>query len=411
MGTSRVRSETFETKYIDSDISVSWPPGSISYHLKQYEGSKRMTDIVDANFSSRRSNGEVFNNPLEYHVESVEALESEVTYRLDWPSSGDWAQGNGPGFHLTAATLNGWAIYMQAVNEAQEPEDYTDVVKQRCLARVDSTPYEFAEDLGELRETLQLIRSPLATLNEVTYILRRNRREIDMYKPVADRAAALAKLWKEYSFAAAPLVHSAMKAWEAFVDKDKTRPARRTAHGRQSSPLTENMVIRESLSGDFYYFKKESIRSSEFHASIYYEVTNPIFDWRFKLGLRTKDIPVTIWELFPLTFMVDRLVNIKNAIAGLIALSDPDVKILAASVTARKHQFHTQSLVERRNPYGIMTCAITNPDKVQYMYFDMTRSVWVPNVLDAMPEFTPRFLVSDITKITDLVALIISRLL
>jgi hypothetical protein len=142
------------------------------------------------------------------------------------------------------------------------------------------------------------------------------------------------------------------------------------------------------------------------HASILYEVSNPLVDWKFKLGLRFKDLPTTGWELLPLSFMVDRLLDIRSFFAGAINILDPQVTFLAGSYSVKNLDQHTVSLTERQ--YSGWTHEITKPDFIQFEIFHMERLLWNPQFFDTIPSFTPGGLVKDLTSILDLLAILAS---
>jgi len=386
--------------------------------------TKQMTDIVTPGFHQKVRDGEVINNPCNLKVEEW-YCEGQENSRLRYSHVSDnyanktiKEEGN----------LSAWLIvdlnyqpYQYSVNQAPQPSfDVDGQAKSFCLANVDSTPYEFAEDIGELRETLTLLRNPLTAIRDLAKVYKRRRKAIRdnpkfKEKPQAE-AKALADLWNQYRFAFAPLIRSIMNACEAWDNRDRLkRPSRRSAHGYSHNSESAQSGVRKlaPLAADAYWSFSD-IRKVDAHATIYYEVSNPLANWQFALGLRLKDIPKTMWQLFPLSFMVDRLYNLSNAIAGLsnLILSSYTVSILAASLTKRWDATRTVSLTALTwSTSEYIFELYGTPDSMVFHEFEYDRQEWTPEVWDSFPPFTGGGLTDSVTKTIDLVALTLSRLL
>lgn len=379
-----------------------------------------MTDYVTPGYHKRIRDGEVINNPCDYVVETRENSKDKTFYHYYPTGYPDqwWKLKSG---NLTARFLTG--PYTPALfdrNMAPAPTfDVDSQAKSFALANVDSTPYEFGEDIGELRETINFLKNPVKSISDLTKVYKRRKNAIKRNPKFKERpdleAKALADLWNTYSFAAAPLLRSILNACEAYDNRhDLKRPKRRSAHG--FSKNKERLDVEHPMApGIDYYvtFKKLQVKRVEAHAAIFYEVSNPLTDWQFALGLRLKDIPRTMWQLFPLSFMVDRLYNLSNAIAGAanLVLSSYTVSILAASLTHRDQEEHTMSLIEIGSALNTTVFTLNTPDHVKWTKFTYKREIWSPELWDVFPPFTGKGLTNSITKTIDLIALTISRLL
>jgi len=417
----RTRSRVLvEPKTLDTNY-VSWNFQNQPYVCVSEGKAEEMTDWVVPGYHKLIKDGEVINNPCNYTVTSWEAEASDVYY-CHWPTStpAEWWKldsGNLTLRHLMKGfTFNLWdKPYLPLPSF-----DTASASKTKCLADVDSTPYEFFEDLAEVRETIEFLRNPLQGLADLSKVYKKRKRNIerrgDSYNPKWDRKAeakALASLWNQYQFAAAPLVRSCLTALEAWNERENLRrPKRRSAHGYSRSRDTGWQLWQKLAQfSECFEYRRDDASEVFSHATIYYEVDNPLMDWKFALGLRLKDVPTTMWQIMPLSFMVDRLVNVQHAIAGLINLHDPSVTFLAASLTRRYTQEWTISLERKWHPFGTMTFAINRPDKVNFLKFTYDRDLWTPSVRDTIPPVTWDGLTSDIVKTTDLIALTLSFIL
>jgi len=176
-----------------------------------------------------------------------------------------------------------------------------------------------------------------------------------------------------------------------------------SAHGHDSAGVSN--TCEETVNDST--FNLGHSRDTSIHAQILYTVTNPLDNVRWKLGLRTRDIPHTLWQLLPYSFMVDRVVNVSDLISGFTALTDPDVHILSGSITERTEDINTVQIVDRQNPTFTFSFAADIYEEKQFSY---GRSPWRPSVFDTVPNIDVRNLVNTATKMTDLAALILQRL-
>jgi len=393
------------------------PPGTLYSYLWSDSLYRKFSDYVDESFHARSRAGEVFNNPCALILQSVTCSSGEdstyVRQKVSAPAQTvTKTVGNFTtyGYLRSAAPIQS-QMHLYALPVPRESECES-ICKQHAVAHIDQTPYEFFEDLAEIRETLQFLRNPIKSLANLAKAYKISKRKLTK-KSVKHEAKALADLWNTYRFAAAPLVRSIMTALEAYNERDiPMRTKRRSAHGKCLF-TSDDAQSDTQYKGAYEEFKYSIARTAEIagHASILYEVDNPLDNWSFRLGLRLKDIPVTAWEVVPLSFMVDRIVNIKQAIAGLTNLLDPTVSILAASYTTKITQSNKCSLTDIVWADGSYNVTITNPDYVEHKNFYYTREVWSPTVSDTFPTFTPGGLVKDFSSTLDLLAITVSRFL
>lgn len=375
------------------------------------------TDIVDENFHARRMSGEVFNNPCTITVSRKRHSDNMGICRWYWNQAPDMeyvimTQGNLTEFMVSGTIFSNW-------NVPTPNPVLSDPVKQAkhfCLSHVDSTPYEFFEDLAEIRETIEFLRAPLHSIRSLHRAFKRKMREARRIRDIQERANAIGNVWKQYRFALAPLIRSIMSAWEALANfEDLERPKRRTAHGfaeDTADPNSESIFTFFPLLGEYryHYFDKLSTKMVEAHAAIYYEVTNPIVDWKFALGLRLKDVPVTAWEVIPLSFMVDRLFHVKNMLTGLINIVDPTVTFLAGSVTTKTTESAVLTGTNMSSSHGLVTYDFQSSDSITFDEFEYKRDIWSPSFFDTIPSLTWKNVVKDITSILDLLSIVIGKL-
>jgi len=282
------------------------------------------------------------------------------------------------------------------------PNDVTkaDVAKHKALAGVDGAPYEAIEDIGELKETLAFLKSPLQALHDASDEFNKLA-WIEAHKRAIPIARALAGLWLTWRFVITPLYRSVDSILEQ-LGTDIVRLSRENSHGY--AKLNDTRLV-ETAQGiiDWQCHVTDTL---EYHASILYEVKNPVGDWRYQYGLRWKDVPKGLWQLMPLSFLIDRMVSISGFLGGLSAMMDPDVTILAGSVTYRAKRVCKTRLIAIHSP--LVQDLVGNESEAEK--FAYVRDRWTPSFSDTFPPLHLGGLVDSLTKATDVIAIIVSNL-
>lgn len=371
-----------------------------------YKSDEVIDDYVVPNFQAQIRAGNIINNPMTYVKDTLSptlggvfnVLQNGVRYEL--------RSGSNPS-SMTEGMYKALGSYPQYqgtyVDPPLRPEAaMIDSAKFKALSYLDKTPYSFAEDVAEMRDTARFLKNPFSSLRQLGKEFQKDLKTSSKKSKTKDRAQLIADAWTEYRFAASPLVRSANDALESIFQHTR-RPPRRTARG-----ITEfKDSLESSIQGTAYVWDRSWEIESVEKAGILYEVTNPVNDWRFKYGLRFKDIPETMWAIMPYSFMVDRVSNISGAIRGFTNFIDPRVKILAAWSTEKSTYRKSLSFIDYVSA-GVTEKTIT-PDRYWVEQFIYNRQPWSPSVLDIKPGFNLGGLTEDLTKTADLAALILQR--
>lgn len=365
-------------------------------------GSEIIEDFVTPGFRKRIAQGEIINNPCTYSKVSYEVLGSSIMRFDNIMNPDDWNLYDGGCETARRASHSLPSAQLRDI-EAE--------CKVRAIAQMDKTPYAFGEDIGEIRETINFIRNPLKSMHDLSKTIRDTARK-NAVTNATDYAVALAGAWSAGRFALLPLLRSILDAIEAFnenVTTDKRDLSTRLSARGFSSDEDHYSDTDEQQVGSFYYTSNRTrFVNVSGHAVILYEVTNPAAAWRFNLGLRNKDIPVTLWQLFPLSFMVDRLLDISTAIQASVNILDPSLVIRAGSYTLKEDKVETYHTNEV-DASPVYTGSIDGGQEI-ISSFTYDRNVWKPSPSDVHVAFDKGGLVEDAIKTTDLIAIIINLL-
>lgn len=318
---------------------------------------RNMYDHVTPAFKEMSAAGLIINNP----VSSKKCTFSKVA-STGWghmhpaadPAIAIWKG-------VATYALGGWA----GVLGFSEPppivptEGLITAAVTKAMANVNKPVVQGLAFLGELQDTINLLRNPFAAL---TKFFRKPLSFNRKYGKVSsggnrhgygystawqiNRNAAIGAIASQYlafQFGVKPLMHDIEGIVEALVFRHP-EVLRQTARGKMvdsrsswsdgyatsgfveaamRTTLDEEVTVR---AGVLYAFKGESATSA--------------------LGVRLSDIPAAAWELLPWSFVIDWFVNVGDVVAGLTAMCTND--LLTQWVTISRKQTLTRLVTSSR---------------------------------------------------------------
>jgi hypothetical protein len=357
-----------------------------------------MTDYVTPNWRERISNGEILMFPCTYQLTTSDCGGGSYTSVKD---------ADGSKYYTSGGSVTRYQSSLSSVVPLTFTPDWSSLrsnATSQCIAAIDRTPYDFAEDLLELRETLSYIKLILGRIVDIctsfASSLGRSGSSVSVY--------GIADAYLEFRFALSPLIRTIYQVLEAFSKGSKTYTGRRKARGYSNEDSNSMDDTRYYWSGSVYdSFHRTLTATAECKAMVLYEVTNPIQDWRHSFGLRDKDLAVGLWKVAKLSFLVDRLFNVSNIIRGLLNLADPKVRILTGCLVQKYRTTTTLCFTAQVNPGWTVTVF---GDTITDVNGGFERIPWAPNLLDTIPAVNWHNLVGDVTSVLDLLALSIQWL-
>ena len=406
---SRVRSRS-EPNGTEDVVRTGYAAGTLGTYMVTSK-SESMVDVVTPGYRQKIAAGGIVNNDCEYT--KVETLSEGTGQKVSGLTSGTSKDNTvvGP---ITRYYIG--AVVNTSDLQVEQP-DRMSQAKFMALSNVDSTPYSFGEDLGEMRKTLEFLKNPLKSIFGMTKSMQRDlRRDFRQKTPrtrkqaaeyALNRAESMSDIYLSYRFGLSPLVRSAHDAIEALSYKVANSPERRTARGFANWSHSDSGTGTVTSSGNTDTYSKGYDISKKWRASILYEVSNPSFKWQRDLGLRGKDLPHTLWQLMPYSFMVDRVVDVSSAIRGLANLADPNVRILAASVVIKKDEQSWHQMTNRKTSGWHHEVVGEKRINKEFVY---KRITYRPSFADTLPPINFGGLTDTATKLADLTTIIIKNL-
>jgi hypothetical protein len=127
------------------------------------------------------------------------------------------------------------------------------------------------------------------------------------------------------------------------------------------------------------------------------------------LGLRGQDFPGLVWELAPLSFVVDRIVNIKRFLDVASAMTFGTASIRGGCVVTKISDKKSWTLVDLPVS-GIYTFSPRDYPPYTEIDFSYQRVKWEASITDAAPRLKPLGVIDSAHKLADTASLILSYL-
>lgn len=214
---------------------------------------------------------------------------------------------------------------------------------QKCYAKANDSLATVYVTLGELTETLAMLRNPLASLRKFLKVIYK--------KKNANTMGDLGKFWKdqwlEYRYGIMPLIFEIQGIRNAFETKSG-RIFQSKASVRRNLGTTTSFYNHSDVGLDIQV-KYERTLITKVSTGLYF---NPIPIDRF--GANVTQLLPAIWELVPGSFIVNWLVDVDTWINGLMAATR--VHPFAGFVTTKQSVVIKGSVVKITGRYA--NCAI-----------------------------------------------------
>jgi hypothetical protein len=414
-----------DSRIITSALSTTGSTLS-SISTKNVTSFETMTDFLTPGWRNPdRSSFPI--NPLTYACSSdTESPKNLVFSVFNFPN---WVRVNG----LSAQFLTtAWNIsWPQVVLNGYDLTFLTNLAKNEALGKMDNPEYSFAEPLAEVRQTLQLIRNPLRSLKRLLNSFNRKAEPIRTAagnrRSAVNRSKALSDLWLSYSVGARPLVRTTSDAIDSFARRaiEKRFPTFRRATDTQE--FTGTGFSKATVNSAFPYSGGYTVQSwthtrnqnrflrANITAGLYYRSLDENTTASY-LGLRARDIPELAWDLFPLSFLVDRLYNVKRFLSVSSKLLSSKVRMQGGWVSIRVSDRYTRSIndifANGVNIYNnTYKCRPTETSKWTREEFIYSRSKWNPTAFDALPPTRAGRLLGSLSSTSDAVSILIGKIL
>ncbi len=220
----------------------------------------------------------------------------------------------------------------------RKPADHTDdstldafmaTADNAALARVVSKARDAQSKLqtgvvvGEIRETLRMIRSPAKALRRGLSSFMRDAKKVSRkkFKTKKQRQHAFSETWLEHQFGWAPLVSDIMDANTQLQRIGEANYSNiKRVKGTAYTP--EKLIVSAPVSGSLanctlsYTREEVCYGSARYIAGVRVKVKEPLTINPQVLGFIPSTIVPTVWELVPWSFLIDYFTNIGQVLSA-----------------------------------------------------------------------------------------------
>jgi len=312
------------TRFTDSRVTGHYsytdynPNGSSSggggsgYDRKGSGDYKYISDVSTPNYARRKAAGEVIMNPVTIMTEN----------RVSTPVS--WSFGNHPVWG-TRTFSGDLALYVGKTNASIRPSWYTvDVGRAKteainnAFAKAYSSDAQLLVTMAEAKKTLDMLRNPFGTARElidkINWLYGRKLQGLSDTRKAWDAAQAFASAWNEYRFGWKPVLYDIQNIQKAYASAvSSVQPERLVFRAGSKLQYNNSGAYNPTVPGltscqTDYSFACETKVSAGVIISIspgsnYHSAAN-------RFGLSLNNVPASIWELVPYSFVVDRFVRV-----------------------------------------------------------------------------------------------------
>lgn len=319
-----------------------------------------------------------------------------------------------------------WFLTEGGVYSGKKPElDFVTLIptlpelKLKALSSIDKTPYQFGEDVAEIKGTVDLLKNPLGAISDANRFFDKSLKRVLNGKSIIYKLPStpgkvirtVPQLWLMARFVYGNLGHLVNSSMAALQERNRVRPTQRKASSgdfvvvidrKQESTFTLTYAGTRVAT----FRKKDSVKRLQ-RVGLRYHDSSPLKSAFDDLGLRIKDIPVTTWQVMPTSWFIDRFIDVSAGIKAVTNLLDPDISIIDGFESTHDFSVSEISLVSVVNPgwtYSISSNVIHLTSE------RISRNRWVPSLSDTIPRANISTFNTDATSIVDEAALVIGKI-
>lgn len=281
--------------------------------------------------------------------------------------------------HLGAMLLQTAASRILASNPLSAVSQLQNQVLNRAYAKTAEALAGIGEDLGEIRETFNMMRNPADSLKkflngDVGRKLNRLQRPSFWSGPngVAAGTRALTDLWLEFKLGLLPFVKT-IEALLKLADERAKRAGVNRIMRKRSTLSTESTSSIEDVYAYYgiqYLLNIEMVHKIRVNASVMYRLNRPV-SLMDDLGLSAPHLPETIWALTSRSFLVDWFLDVSSYIAA--HSSSLSVEVLGHSIGTRSSRSLRASGSTKWTKSGVTSTGMI-PDLGEYEVEEYART-------------------------------------
>lgn len=336
----RIRtSRSFKTTNASGAVSIDGP-----YTVDYVGETKDTLDVPHHDFKRRKKAGEIMVGPFHLNRRRRIMIPSFVEY--DQPEYGAGVRTRFEGDLVFGGENEAeYDTPLQYISE-QEMRWLEGSALIKAMNKVKSSNLLGGEFLSDLDKTVSLLHRPFGNALELCRKMVKAKRKLTRRGTRGTKAAA--QSWLEYQHGLVPLFLDISELIEKGTQDAQFPATRYVARGmesidRKSTGGKTGMSICTGFSADVVATLHHTVSC---HAGVIYQVVNrsTAGDLAKFYGLRGRDLPLTLWEITPHSWVVDYFVGVGDWLQAITP--DPDIDIRASWSTMKDNSSRVTSLKE-----------------------------------------------------------------
>lgn len=244
----------------------------------------------------------------------------------------------GAGYQVLSGDIS--AVYCAQSWPSNDGSDwstlYSELSRNRAMAKFSSPDWDVGAEIGELTETLSMLRHPLTGIVEFINRWRKSCYRSPKYK-FMDTMDMLTSTWMEYRYGLMPLIYSAQDIFKLMTKGSLKTSASlsRLSASAKGVDYTTGTPNNSGILGLSNVWRKDTELKIRYNTKIYFRY-NQNLDWLTALkalGLDPLGFASLAWELTSLSFVVDWCFNVGDWLRAITP--NPQVELLGACTSAK----------------------------------------------------------------------------
>lgn len=333
-------------------ISSDWlPNGTIqapgyvtTFSESKSNGEYQTTqDVVTPGYRERMSKGEVIMNPL-----AISKTKRSTTYSdYRWGNHPAWGERRASG---TLACI--WSVppvrptwFNARVEDAQAR------TLLQAHSRVAQPEFQALVTVAEASKTASMLARPFGQARDL--VSRIADRKLTLVKRGLTLASAFSSAWLEYRLGWKPILYDIEGIKEAYINGTVSfdKPVRVVARASDRDIVWDlpNSVTDTAHPGITNVRMKATYsHRAKVSSGVLYELRDDSLEMATarRMGLRLADVPSSLWELVPYSWIVDRFLDIETWLNAIVP--KPGVSILGSWTTTLDYQLNYHQIEEAK---------------------------------------------------------------
>lgn len=299
------------------------------------------TDVVTKRYASRRAAGEIFMNPFYVDKTTRATSYSSLTFGPHPAWGRRVIDGTLACYWSVPPNRPSW--FNERVNDA----------KARTLlqahSRVAEEDFMGLVTVAEAAKTARMIASPFGRARDL--VNRIASRKLSLLAKGLSLGAAATSAWLEYRLGWKPVLYDIEGIFKAYVSNElwEEKTVRKVARASDKniswvSPGVVTNTVQPGVSN--VRMRASFSHSSKVSSGVLYDLRDDVFESATarRMGFRLSDVPSTIWEIVPLSWVIDRFVDIGVWLDAI--QPKPGVNVLGSWTTTVERQTNIHNLDE-----------------------------------------------------------------